>query len=40
MVSLEAGMNEMEALMMTKVDVVRAEMVKAMKAGDKERKNA
>ena len=25
---------------MTKVDVVRAEMVKAMKAGDKERKNA
>ena len=29
-------MNEMEALMMTKVDVVRA----AMKAGDKERKNA
>ena len=33
-------MNEMEALMMTKVDVVRAEMVKAMKAGDKERKNA
>ncbi len=30
----------MEALMMTKVDVVRAEMVKAMKAGDKERKNA
>ena len=33
-------MNEMEALMMTKVDVVRAEMVKAMKDGDKERKNA
>ena len=33
-------MNEMEALMMTKVDVVRAEMVKAMKAGDKERKDA
>ena len=30
----------MEALIMTKVDVVRAEMVKAMKAGDKERKNA
>ena len=26
----------MEALIMTKVDVVRAEMVKAMKAGDKE----
>ncbi len=25
---------------MTKVDIVRAEMVKAMKAGEKERKNA
>ena len=30
----------MEALIMTKVDVVRAEMVKAMTAGDKERQNA